>query len=228
MEQHGFRRWGGLTSIAVAVVGIAGLMMYFTGSGLAEGTDDIAVVADKLVSPDLAVAGAWLVIVTMVLLLVFAAFLHARWGRDAGFIHAGAVLLGAASVVHIVENILVVGLYSTLDEAGGDPALQALWVSIWACSMLAFGLIGASSLAIAFAFLRELGGPHWLGWWGVATGVLGLTGSLSLLFPALSFTPPPANVSFLAWCIVIGARAARSGGQDRVVPSSQAAMQPAQ
>ncbi len=228
IEHHGFRRWGGLASIAVAVFGIVGLAMYFAGSGLPESTDDVAVVANKVVSASLALAGAWLLILTMVFLLVFAAFLQARWGRDAGFMQAGAVLLGSAGIVHIVENILVVGLYSALAEGGRSPALQALWVSIWSCSVLAFGLIGAGTLGVAISFLRELGGPKWLGWWGMVTALLELSASLSLVFPAVSFLAAPSGVSFMTWCVAIGVWATAQRSQARILPSSEAAMQPAE
>jgi hypothetical protein len=67
--------------------------------------------------------------------------------------------------------------------------------------VLAFGLLGAGAMFIGLAFLRELDEPTWLSLWGLATGLLGLLASLSLLYPALSFLPGPMNISLLAWSI---------------------------
>jgi hypothetical protein len=210
VRHDGFARWGGLASIVFAVLAIVGLAMWFTGAGSPEGYDDIAGLTEKLEDADRAVTGAWVLIVAMVWLVVYAVFLIARWGRESGVMLAGAVLLMFAGLVHIVENLLVVGLYSTTFKEGGtSPAAESLWVSISSCSVLAFGLIGAGSLAIGYSHLSELGGPRWLGWWAVATGLLGLGASLSLLFPPVSFLPAPMNLSALALLIAIGVRTFR-------------------
>ena len=213
MPIQGFARWGGLTSIVFAVVGLAGLALWFSGSGAPEGTENVSELADKLKSADRAVAGAWVIVVAMVALVVFACFLVARWGRQSGLMIVGAVLLIFAALVHTVENLLVAGLYgTTFGESARDagPAADALWRTISSCSVFAFGLLGASAIFIGLAFLTELAEPRWLSVWGLATGFLGLLASLSLLYPALSFLPGPMNISLLAWLITVGVRAART------------------
>jgi hypothetical protein len=210
---QGFARWGGLTSIVFAVGALAGLALWLTGSGMPEATEGASELADKLNSADRAVAGAWVLVVAMVALVVFACFLVARWGHQSALMIVGAVLLMFAGLVHTVENLLVVGLYGTVfrEEArDAGPAADALWRSISACSVFAFGLLGAGAMFIGLAFLRELDEPTWLSLWGLATGLLGLLASLSLLYPALSFLPGPMNISLLAWSITLGIRAAQT------------------
>jgi hypothetical protein len=213
MPIQGFARWGGLSSIAFAVLALTGLALWFSGSGSPEGTDDISEVADKLNSADRAVAGAWLIVIAMVALVVFACFLLARWGRASGLMIAGAVLLMFAGLVHTVENLLVVGLYgSTVDEGAGDagPAAEAIWRSISSCSVFAIGLLGAAAIVIGSAFLTELDEPRWLSLWGLATGTAGLLAALSFVYPAVSFLAALFNPSLLAWLITVGVRAARA------------------
>jgi hypothetical protein len=65
---QGFARWGGLTSIVFAVVVLAGLALWFSGSGAPEGTESVSELADRLKSADRAVAGAWVIVVAMVAL----------------------------------------------------------------------------------------------------------------------------------------------------------------
>jgi hypothetical protein len=59
-------------------------------------------------------------------------------------------------------------------------------------------------------FLRDLGAPRWLGYWGVFTGVLGLASASSGIFVGLSFVVLPFSLSMLACLIVLGLRGVRS------------------
>lgn len=80
-----------------------------------------------------------------------------RWSRLAGE-------LVLAATIHLMENLLVIGLYDGITRSmasGGmnSPAGDALWAAASAASVLASGVLGLGALTVAIGFLRDLGAP---------------------------------------------------------------------
>lgn len=215
MASAGFARWGGLTAIGFAAAAIVGLALWFTGADMPEAHHSAADLAERVVSIDRAIAGAWVLILAMVILAGFSWWLMARYGHRSALVAVGAGQLALAATIHLVENLLVIGLYDGIirpmaasggsDSAAGD----ALWAVASSASVLAFGVLGLGALMAGMGFLRDLGAPPWFGYWGVFTGVLGFAAASSGVFAGLSFLAGPFNLSMLAWLIVLGLRAAQ-------------------
>jgi hypothetical protein len=216
MTSAGFARWGGLTAIGFAAAAIVGLGLWLTGADMPEPQHSTADLAQRVVSIDRAIAGAWVLILTMVMLAGFSWWLMARYGHRSALVAVGAGQLALAATIHLVENLLVIGLYDgiirPMAASGGSdsPAGDALWAVASSASVLAFGVLGLGALMAAMGFLRDLGAPPWFGYWGVFTGVLGFAAASSGIFAGLSFLAGPFNLSLLAWLIVLGLRAVRS------------------
>lgn len=151
----------------------------------------------------------------------------ARYGHRSTLVAVGAGELALAATIHLVENLLVIGLYDgiirTMAASGGSDSAagDALWAVASSASVLAFGVLGLGALTAGMGFLRDLGAPLRFGYWGVFTGLLGFAAASSWIFAGLSFLAGPFNLSMLAWLIVLGLRAARDedpgrpqGGQD--------------
>ncbi|WP_377010286.1 hypothetical protein [Arthrobacter sp. GCM10027362] len=216
MTSAGFARRGGLTAIGFAAAAIAGLALWLTGAGMPEAHHSAADLAERVVSIDRAITGAWVLILAMVVLAGFSWWLMARFGHRSALVAVGAGELALAATIHLVENLLVIGLYDGIirpmaasdgsDSAAGD----AFWAAASSASVLAFGVLGLGALMAGMGFLRDLGAPRWFGYWGVFTGVLGFAAALSGIFAGLSFLAGPFNLSMLAWLIVLGLRAALS------------------
>ena len=211
----GFARWGGLTAIAFAAAAIVGLALWFTGADMPEAHHSTADLADRVVSIDRAVTGAWVLILAMVVLVGFSWWLAVRYADRSALVAVGAGELALGAAIHLVENLIVIGLYDgivrPMASGGSDsPAGDALWAAASSASVLAFGVLGLGSLMAGIGFLRDLGAPAWFGYWGVITGLLGLAAALSGMFTALSVLAGPFNVSLLGWLITLGLRAARS------------------
>jgi hypothetical protein len=69
--------------------------------------------------------------------------------------------------------------------------------------------LGELSFSVFFtlsgvSLLRHQRAPHWLGWWGIATGVLGLIGMLRNLTPAVDAVAAANNYLLPAWMIGFG------------------------
>jgi hypothetical protein len=213
MTSAGFARWGGLTAIGFAAAAIVGLALWFTGAEMPEAHHSAADLAKRAVSIDRAIAGAWVLILAMVILAGFSWWLMARYGHRSALVAVGAGELALAATIHLVENLLVIGLYDGIirpmaasggsDSAAGD----ALWAVASSASVLAFGVLGLGALMAGMGFLRDLGAPPWFGYWGVFTGVLGFAAASSGIVAGLSFLAGPFNLSMLAWLIVLGLRA---------------------
>lgn len=213
MTSAGFARWGGLTAIGCAAAAIVGLALWFTGAAMPEGHDSAADLAERVASIDSAIAGAWVLILAMVILAGFSWWLMARYGHRSALVAVGTGELALGATIHLVENLLVIGLYDGIirpmaasggtDSAAGD----ALWAAASSASVLAFGVLGLGALMAGTGFLRDLGAPRWFGYWGTLTGVLGFAAALSGIFAGLSFLAGPFNLSLLAWLIVLGLRA---------------------
>ena len=216
MACSGFARWGGLTAIAFAAAAVVGLPLWFTGADMPEAHHSAADLAERVVSVDRAIAGAWVLILAMVILAGFSWWLVARYGHRSALVTVAAGQLALAATIHLVENLLVIGLYDGIirpmaasggsDSAAGD----ALWAVASSASVLAFGVLGLGARMAGMGFLRDLGAPPWFGYWGVFTGVLGFAAASSGVFADLSFLAGRFNLSMLAWLIVLGLRAARS------------------
>lgn len=216
MTPAGFARWGGLTAIPFAAAAVVGLALWFTGADMPEAHHSAADLAKRVVSIDRAIAGAWVLILAMVIFVGFSWWLLARYGHRSTLVIVGAGELALAATIHLVENLLVIGLYDRIirpmaasggsDSAAGD----ALWAVASSASLLAFGVLGLGALMAGIGFLRDLGAPLWFGCWGVFTGVLGFAAASSGIFAGLSFLAGPFNLSLLAWLIVLGLRAVRS------------------
>jgi hypothetical protein len=211
----GFARWGGLTAIAFAAAAIVGLALWFTGADMPEAHHSTADLADRVVSIDRAVTGAWVLILAMVVLVGFSWWLAVRYADRSALVAVGAGELALGAAIHLVENLIVIGLYDgivrPMASGGSDsPAGDALWAAASSASVLAFGVLGLGSLMAGIGFLRDLGAPAWFGYWGVITGLLGLAAALSGMFTGLSVLAGPFNVSLLGWLITLGLRAARS------------------
>jgi hypothetical protein len=52
--------------------------------------------------------------------------------------------------------------------------------------------------------LRRVRAPRWLGWWGIATGVLGLIGMWRNVTPAVDAVAAINNYLLPAWMIAFG------------------------
>lgn len=212
----GFARWGGLTAICFAAAAIVGLALWFTGADMPEAHHSAADLAERVVSIDGAIAGAWVLILAMVILAGFSWWLMARYGHRSALVAVGAGELALGATTHLVENLLVIGLYDRIirpmaASAQSDTAVgDALWAVATSASVLAFGVLGLGALMAGIGFLRDLGAPPWFGYWGVFTGVLGFAAASSGFFAGLSFLAGPFNLSMLAWLVVLGLRAVRS------------------
>ena len=174
----GFARWGGLTAIAFAAAAIVGLALWFTGADMPEAHHSTADLADRVVSIDRAVTGAWVLILAMVVLVGFSWWLAVRYADRSALVAVGAGELALGAAIHLVENLIVIGLYDgivrPMASGGSDsPAGDALWAAASSASVLAFGVLGLGSLMAGIGFLRDLGAPAWFGDWGVITGLLG-------------------------------------------------------
>jgi len=69
--------------------------------------------------------------------------------------------------------------------------------------------LGELSFSVFFALsgvglLRHPRAPHWLGWWGIATGVLGLIGMWRNVTPAVDAVAAANNYLLPAWMIGLG------------------------
>jgi fermentation-respiration switch protein FrsA (DUF1100 family) len=189
---------GGLLAIAFAALALGGLVLWFTGANMAEGTHSAGELAERVNSVDRAIAGAVVLIAAMVLLLAYARWLAMRFASNAA-VKLGAAILALGGLTHLAENILVIRLYSG-DIAAGD----GLWDVISAMSNSAFALLGVGVLVAALGLT-----PRWLKIWGVVTGILGVASGLSAFAPSVSFLAGPFNVSLLTWLIVVGVRYSR-------------------
>ena len=213
MTPVGFARWGGLSAIGFAIAAIVGLGLWFTGADMPEAHHSAADLAKRVVSIDRAIAGAWVLILAMVIMVGFSWWLLARYGQRSALVTVGAGALALAATIHLVENLLVIGLYHGIirpmaasgasDSAAGD----AIWAVVSSASVLAFGVLGLGAFMAAIGFLRDLGAPRWFAYWGVFTGVLGFAAASSGIFDGLSFLAGPFNLSLLGWLIVLGIRA---------------------
>ena len=216
MTPPGFARWGGLSAIGFAAAAAVGLALWFTGADMPEAHHSAADLADRAVSIDRAITGAWVLILAMVILVGFSWWLLARYGQRSVLVAVGAGVLALAATIHLAENLLVIGLYDgiirPMAASGGSdsPAGDALWAAASSASVLAFGVLGLGALMAGIGFLRDLGAPAWFGYWGVVTGLLGFAAASSGILAGLSFLAGPFNVSLLAWLITLGIRAMRS------------------
>jgi hypothetical protein len=191
-----FLRRGGLLAIAFAVLALAGLALWFTGANMPEADHSAAELEQRANSVGRALAGAVVLICSMVALIGFARWLTARYPGGTPMT-VGAAILALGGLTHIVENVLVIRLYGG-DISDGD----VLWDVISAMSFTAFALLGFGALIIALG----LDGPGWLKTWGVISGCLGIVAGLSGFVTALSFIAGPFNISLLGWLIVVGLR----------------------
>ncbi len=215
MTSTGFARWGGLTAIGFAAAATVGLALWFTGADMPEAHHSAADLADRVVSIDRAIAGAWVLILAMVVLAGFSWWLMTRYGHRSALVAVGAGELALAATIHLVENLLVIGLYDGIIRlmASGESnslAGDALWAAASSASVLAFGVLGLGALTAGIGFLRDLGAPAWFCYWGVITGLLGFAAASSGIFTGLSFVAGPFNLSLLGWLVTLGIRAARS------------------
>ena len=115
--------------------------------------------ANRVVSIDRAIAGAWVLIVAMVVLTGFAWWLVARYGHRSAWVGVGGGELGLAATIHLVENLLVMGLYDGIIRPMGSagstsPAGDALWAAASSASVLAFGVLGLGALTAGIGSAR--------------------------------------------------------------------------
>jgi hypothetical protein len=93
------------------------------------------------------------------------------------------------------ERVVLTGMFDGLNRYLGNylgEFLGEMSFSIW------FVLTGV-------ALLRHAGAPRWLGWWGIATGVLGLIGMWRNVTPAVDAVAAIDNYLLPAWMIGFGA-----------------------
>lgn len=192
-------RRGDLLAIAFSVLAIGGLALWLSGANMPDNTMSAAELEERLNSRGLALAGAVVLIAAMVALLAFARWLRARY-TGIQQVALGAAVLALGGLTHIVENVLVLVLYSGDISKGGTLADVT-----GVMSNTAFGLLGMGALVAALGLT-----PTWLKIWGVITGLLGVAAALSYFAPSVSFLPGPFNISLLAWLVVVGVRGTRS------------------
>jgi hypothetical protein len=70
--------------------------------------------AERVVSIDRAIAGAWVLILAMVILAGFSWWLMAQYEHRSTLVAVGAGELALAATIYLVENLLVIGLYDGL------------------------------------------------------------------------------------------------------------------
>ena len=191
-------RRGDLLAGAFSVLAIGGLALWFGGANMPDNTMSAAELEDRLNSRGLALAGAVLLIAAMVALLAFARWLRSRYAGNQ-LVALGATTLALGGLTHLVENVLVVVLYSG-DISDGDAVADVTG----ALSNTAFGVIGLG-VGVAAMGLN----PSWLKVWGVITSLLGVAAALSYFAASLSFLAGPFNISLMAWLITVGVRGAR-------------------
>jgi hypothetical protein len=190
----GFVRNGGRLAIPFAVLAVIGLALWFYGANLPDEAMSAAEVEEHANSVGLALAGATVIIVSMLFLFAYAVWLRLRYPRNVT-VGAGALILALGGLSHLVENVLVLVLFSS-DMSNGD----ALWRTISTLSFLGFGLIGVGTLVVSVG----LPGPRWLRIWGGVSGVLGVVAALGAFVPVLAVAAGPFNLSVLAWMITLG------------------------
>jgi hypothetical protein len=82
MASAGLARWGGFTVIGFAAVAVVGLALWFTGADLPKAHHSAADLTERVVSIDRSIAGAWVLILAMVILAEFSWWLMARYGNS--------------------------------------------------------------------------------------------------------------------------------------------------
>ncbi len=194
------------TTLALLFVGLAvvGLAMWFIGANMPE-SDSAPVIASRMNSRPLALVGAVTLILAMLALIALARWISRR-ASGARFPAIGTTILTLGAVFHLIENVLVLVLFSG-DIAGG----QALWTAIRMLQFGAFTLIGLGSGVLAIGMR-----PVWVGVLGLIVGVLGFADGLNGLAGVLGAAAldlsvaPPFNILLLAWLIVLGVRGDRT------------------
>jgi hypothetical protein len=192
-------RRGGLLAIGFAALALVGLALWFNGANMPEPHDSAADLADRLHDRPLALAGASLLILSMVVLLAYSRWLAMHHpGNTLVLLGSAGLALGA--LTHLIENAIVLGVYSG-DIATHDKLAPAIGL----LSNTAFGLLGLGTLIAAFGLH-----PAWLKLWGIVTGLLGLEAASEYVTDL--GLPPVFNASLLVWLIVVGFR---TGERDR-------------
>jgi hypothetical protein len=171
--------------IVFAVLAVLGLGLWFSGGG-----DDGEPTTGGLV-------GAAVICLAMLSLIGFASWLASSTRPLA---KAGAAAFAVAGLLHLCENLLVLG-----PGRHGEADASGVWDVINFLSPTAFAVLGLGALLTAIG----LPGTRWLRIWGAVTGVAGLMCGLSSIVTALEFLPGPFNVSLLGWLIVVGLRRSR-------------------
>lgn len=179
---------GGLLAIAFALVAGIGLGLWFYGTDGAE-FDSVSDLERHLNSKSAAMAGATMIIAAMLVLFAFTRWLAEAY-RARPLVVVGATVLALGGLTHLIENVLVLVLFS------GDMTSQGLWDTINALSYTAFGVLGAGALIAAIG----LPGPLWLRIAGVLTGLLGLGAAVSPWTGV--FLPGPQALPI--WLIALG------------------------
>ena len=190
--RSGVLRHGRFLPIPFTLVSMAGLALWFWGMGNSD-LERVRDLDDAINSKAAALAGATLIIVSMVLLIAFCVFVRNVY-RDRPLVMTGAVLLGLGGVAHLVENGLVWVFLS-----GDVTAEQTLWNVINALSFAAFGLLGIGVVLISIG----MSGPRWLRALGVVAGGLNILSGLGYFVPALFENSPPP-VLIIVWLVLFG------------------------
>jgi hypothetical protein len=140
---------GGLLAIAFALVAGIGLGLWFYGTDGAE-FDSVSELVGHLNSKSAAMAGATVIIASILVLFAFT-----RWLAEAyparPLVAAGATILALGGLTHLIENVLVLVLFS------GDMTSQGLWDTINAMSYTASWVLALLLLQSGFRGPRGCG-----------------------------------------------------------------------
>ena len=185
--------WGGPLAIDVAALVAIGLVLWIPS---VPDVDSAEYLATNITNVRGAMIAASVLIVAMLFLLAYARWLRNGFAGNS-FVRAGAGILAAGAVTHLVGNTLVL-----IFLAGDIASHQGLWDVISVVSYAGFGLLGLAALVVG----RGLAGPDLVRIGGDAVGVLGILAAGGVLLRPLDVLVLPFTVLFLIWLIALGYR----------------------
>lgn len=185
--------WGGPLAIDVSALVAVALALWIPS---VPDVDSAPYLASNITSVRGAMIAASVLVVAMLLLFAYALWLRGAFTGN-GSIRAGAGILAAGAVTHLVVNALILVFL-----AGDMASHQGLWDFIKVLSHGAFGLLGLATLVVG----RGLDGPDLLRVGGITTGVLGVLTAGGVLLRPLDLLVLPFTVLFLIWLVGLGYR----------------------
>jgi len=185
--------WGGPLAIDVTALVAVGLALWIPTVPDMDSAQDVASSVTNVVGATIA---ASVLIVSMLFLLAYARWLRNTFAGN-NFVRAGAAILAAGAVTHVIDNALAI-----IFLAGDMASSQGLWDVVNVLSYVALGLLGLGALVVG----RGLDGPDVLRIGSIVVGVLGIFAGAAALLRPLDVLVPAFTLLFLIWLIALGYR----------------------